>query len=254
MAKTKRFPRKQVIEQARVFVDKGYSELVLTGVDVTSYPFGFSQLVEDVLTKVDGLKRLRLGSIDPAGVDEKLIGLFAQSDILMPHMHLSVQSGDDTILRRMARRHRRQDVLDLANRLRQVRPDLVLGSDFITGFPTETEAMHQNTLDLVREAEIILLHVFPFSVRPSTPSAQMEMVETCVRKERARQLRECGQDLLGTYLQSQIGKKSQVLIEKDGFGLNEHYISVQMCGNAKAGQIVEVINQEVKENGLVGKV
>ncbi len=244
----------QVIEQAKTFVNKGYSELVLTGVDVTSYPYGFSDLVEQVLKQVPDLKRLRLGSLDPAGVDDRLIGLFGDYEALMPHMHLSVQAGDNLTLRRMGRRHKREDVIALAQKVRAVRPDFVLGSDFITGFPTETEEMFQNTLDLVQQAQIILLHVFPFSVRPGTPSAKMEMVEVHERRERAKRLREVGQNLLNCYLEKQVGKKEKVLIEKQGQGFNEHYIPTQVDENLPAGKIVDVVNERVSKDGLVAKV
>ncbi|MBP5534770.1 MAG: tRNA (N(6)-L-threonylcarbamoyladenosine(37)-C(2))-methylthiotransferase MtaB [Alphaproteobacteria bacterium] len=244
----------QVIKQAQTFVGNGYSELVLTGIDVTSYPYGFSDLVEKVLKEVPGLKRLRFGSMDPAGVDDKLIDLFGKYDVLMPHMHLSVQSGDNLILRRMGRRHKRETVIELAQKLRAVRPGFVLGSDFITGFPTETKEMFQNTLDLVRQTEIILLHVFPFSVRPGTPSAKMEMVDVHERRERAHQLRELGNELLQKYLNTQIGKTAKVLVEKDGQGFNEHYIPTKLNGSYQSGQILSVINEGVSDNGFVAKV
>ena len=252
--RNKGIPVEQVIEQAQTFVNNGYSELVLTGVDVTSYPYGFSDLVESVAKKVKGLKRLRLGSLDPAGVDDKLIELFKDYEVLMPHMHLSIQSGDDVILRKMGRRHRRQDVLTLAEKLRSIRSDFVLGSDFITGFPTETDEMFENTLDLVKKANIALLHVFPFSVRPGTPSAKMEMVDMHVRKERACQLRRLGNDLRQTFVQSKVGKNTKVLIEKDNQGFNEFYIPTKVIGNVNVGQIVDVVNEGFDENGFVAKV
>lgn len=252
--KNKGVPLQQVIEQAQNFVDKGYAELVLTGIDVTSYPFGFSNLVESVLKQVKGLKRLRFGSLDPAGVDDKLIDLFEKYEALMPHMHLSVQSGDNTILRRMARRHRREDVLLLTQKLRSVRPDFVFGADFITGFPTETEDMFQNTVRLVEEANIVLTHVFPFSVRPSTPSAKMQMVDVPVRKERAKLLREKSNDLLQKYLKAQIGKTSTVLVENDNKGFNEFYIPVVLSVPTPAGKIIKAVNERVYEHGYMGKI
>lgn len=252
--KNKGIPPEQVVEQARVFVEKGYSELVLTGIDVTSYPYGFSDLVEQVLKQVPEIKRLRFGSMDPAGIDDKLIGLFGEYETLMPHMHLSIQSGDNDVLRRMGRRHKREDVIRLAEKLRAIRPDFVLGSDFIAGFPTETEKMFENTLDLVEQAQIILLHVFPFSVRPGTPSAKMEMVDMHQRKERARRLREKGHELLQSYLQTQVGKSSVVLVEKDNKGFNEHYIPTHLIGDVAEGQIITVTNTGVSEDGLVAKV
>lgn len=252
--RNKGIPVEHVIEQAQTFVNNGYSELVLTGVDVTSYPYGFSDLVESVAKQVKGLKRLRLGSLDPAGVDDKLIELFKDYEVLMPHMHLSIQSGDDDVLRKMGRRHRRQDVLNLADKLRAVRSDFVLGSDFITGFPTETDEMFENTLDLVEKANIALLHVFPFSVRPGTPSAKMEMVDMHVRKQRACQLRRLGNDLRQNFMQSKIGNKTKVLIEKDNQGFNEFYIPTKVVGNVKVGQIVDVVNEGFDEDGFVAKV
>lgn len=252
--KNKGIPPEQVVEQARVFVEKGYSELVLTGIDVTSYPYGFSDLVEQVLKQVPEIKRLRFGSMDPAGIDDKLIGLFGEYETLMPHMHLSIQSGDNDVLRRMGRRHKREDVIRLAEKLRAIRPDFVLGSDFIAGFPTETDKMFENTLDLVEQAQIILLHVFPFSVRPGTPSAKMEMVDMHQRKERARRLREKGHELLQSYLQTQVGKSSVVLVEKDNKGFNEHYIPTHLIGDVAEGQIITVTNTGVSEDGLVAKV
>ncbi len=244
----------QVIKQAQTFVDKGYKELILTGVDVASYPYGFSDLVERILNEVKGLKRLRFGSVDPAGIDDKLIHLFGEYEELMPHMHLSIQAGDDTILRRMARRHRRDDILRLTEKIRLVRSDFVFGSDFITGFPTETDKMFENTIDLVKKANIILLHVFPFSVRPSTPSAKMEMVDVPVRKERAKILRQTGNDLLQMYLKGQIGKKSKVLVETGNKGFNEHYIPVILPSEVESGKIIEVLNEKVKDNGFMGKI
>ena len=252
--RNKGVPIEQVIEQAKKIVQNGYYELVLTGVDVTSYPYGFSDLVEAVVKNVNGLKRLRLGSLDPAGIDDKLIRLFDEYEVLMPHMHLSVQAGDDLVLRRMGRRHRRQDVLILAEKLRNVRSDFVLGADFITGFPTETDEMFERTMDLVRQANIALLHVFPFSVRPGTPSAKMEMLDMGIRKERAARLRKLGFNLLNNFMQNHIGKSSQVLIEKDNQGFNEYYIPTKVKGIVKVGQIVDVINEGIVEDGFVAKV
>ena len=252
--RNKGIPPQQVVKQAQPFVDNGYSELVLTGIDVTSYPYGFSDLIEKVLKEVSGLKRLRLGSLDPAGCDDKLIKLFGENEVLMPHAHLSIQSGDDLILRRMGRRHKRQDVIDLAKKLRDVRPGFVLGSDFITGFPTETKQMFQNTVDLVCQANIILLHVFPFSVRPGTPSAKMEMVDVHERKERARQLRQTGNDLLQQYLKSGIGKTEKVLVEKGNQGFNEHYIPTKINASVESGKIVTVVNKGVTEDGFMAEV
>ena len=244
----------KVIQQAQQFVDNGYKELVITGIDVTSYPFGFSDLVESVIQKVKGLKRIRFGSLDPAGIDDKMIDLFRNEEKLMPHVHLSIQSGDNTILKRMGRRHSREDVLNLISELKSARPDMIFGSDFITGFPTETEDMFQNTLDLVEKTDIILLHVFPFSVRPGTPSAKMPMVPAEVRKKRAATLRDLGQKKLEKYLDDQKGKKESVLIEKNGVGFNTHYITTRVSENLEVGKIVNVIIERREEDELVAKI
>lgn len=240
-----------VVAEAAQLVAKGYSELVITGIDVTSYPFGFSNLIERVLREVPGLKRLRMGSLDPAGIDSTLIDLFGQYEQLMPHVHLSVQAGDNLILKRMGRRHTREDVLRLAESLRQVRSDIVLGADFITGFPTETDAMFEQTVDLVQRAQIALLHVFPFSVRPGTPSAKLPMVPVSVRKHRAKMLREKGQKILDDYLHAQIGRTDTVLVEQNGIGFNTHYIKTRVDATTAPGTFVRVKNKEVKDGELV---
>ncbi len=240
-----------VVEEARRLVNNGYPELVITGIDVTSYPYGLSDLIERVLIKVPDLKRLRLGSLDPAGIDSKLIGLFGKFDRLMPHAHLSVQAGDNLILKRMGRRHSYEDVVRLAQELRAVRPDMVLGADFITGFPTETDDMFMRTMDLTQEAQIILLHVFPFSVRPGTPSAKMPMVPADVCRARAKTLRDRGHLLSTHYLQTQIGQTDTVLVEQAGIGFNTHYIKTQVDLGAQPGTFVCVQNKEVKNGELV---
>ena len=205
--KNRGLPVDRVIEEANLFVKNGFSELVLTGVDITSYPFGFNQLLKEILRKVKGLKRLRLGSIDPACMDDEFIDIITSNPVFMPHLHLSMQSGDDLILKRMGRRHSFNQVLSACQKIKEKRPDFIFGGDFITGFPTETEEMFLNTVRFVKEADIKLLHVFPYSVRPDTPAAKMPMVEMQDRKKRAAFLRKIGDELLVDYLDKQIGKK-----------------------------------------------
>ncbi len=243
-----------VIEEIKQLIKKGYSEVVLTGIDVTSYPFGLSDLIERVLNEVPDLKRLRLGSLDPAGIDEKLIQLFHKHEKLMPHVHLSIQSGNNLILKRMGRRHTRENVLMLIDVLKHNRPDIIIGADFITGFPTETDEMFFQTVELVEQANILLLHVFPFSVRQETPSAYMPQIPIKIRKERAKILRDKGQSLLTEYLKKQIGKTDIVLIEQDGSGLNTHYIKTHINKKILPGTFVEVMNKEVKNGELVAEV
>ena len=238
----------KIIRYANKLVEQGYAEIGLTGVDITDYP-DFSQLVLS-LTKVDGLKRLRLGSLDPACVDDRLIALFGQSDVLQPHVHLSAQSGDNMILKRMARRHTREDILDLCRKLRESRSDIVFGADFITGFPTETEEMFNNTLDLVQKAGITHLHVFPYSIRPGTPAAKMPQVPVSVRKERAKLLRSKAEHLLFEYMQGKIGQTAVILYETDQKGLCEHYINVHVDGDFKAGDFISVRLTGITQTGI----
>ena len=247
--KNKSLPPEKIIAHAQKLADEGYPEIGLTGVDITSYP-DLAGLTKRLLKEVSGLKRLRLGSLDPAAVDDGLIALFANSDILMPHLHLSVQSGDDLILKRMARRHLRKDVLELCEKIRTVRPDAVFGADFITGFPTETERMFENTLDLVCNARLTHLHVFPYSVRPGTPAAKMPQVPVPVRKERAKRLRDEGNALLNAYMQSRIGSEAHVLYETDGKGLCEHYLSVKIGEGFRSGDIIPVRLTGIAETGV----
>ena len=238
----------KILHYARVLVDKGFCEIGLTGVDITDYP-NFAKLVAD-LTKIDGMKRLRLGSLDPACVRDDLIALFGETDVLQPHLHLSVQAGDDTVLKRMARRHTREDVIRLCERTRAVRPDIVFGADFITGFPTETESMFKNTLDLVETANITHLHVFPYSERIGTPAAKMPQVPVPVRKKRAARLRETGNGLLFDYMRGRMGQTALVLCETERRGLCEHYLPVSLDRDCAAGQIVRVRLTGTGETGV----
>lgn len=241
-------PAQKILNHARKLVDQGYAEIGLTGVDITDYP-DFAKLVE-ALTKISGLQRLRLGSLDPACVHDDLISLFARSDILQPHVHLSAQSGDNMILKRMARRHTREDILTLCRKLRAARPDIVFGADFITGFPTETEAMFHNTLDLAETAGLTHLHVFPYSVRPGTPAAKMPQVPVPARKERAKMLREAGERLLFKYMEGRIGQTAVVLYETDQKGLCEHYLNVHVAGSFKAGDFIPVRLTGIMQTGV----
>ncbi len=250
--KNRGLPVDRVIEEANLFVKNGFSELVLTGVDITSYPFGFNQLLKEILRKVKGLKRLRLGSIDPACMDDEFIDIITSNPVFMPHLHLSMQSGDDLILKRMGRRHSFNQVLSACQKIKEIRPDFIFGGDFITGFPTETEEMFLNTVRFVKEADIKLLHVFPYSVRPDTPAAKMPMVEMQDRKKRAAFLRKIGDELLVDYLDKQIGKKHLVLIETNGIGYTENYLKVK-TNCYRTGEIVSVSITGREKNELVGQ-
>ena len=229
-------PVDHVVRQIRAQVEQGYGEVVLTGVDVSSYGNDLPDqprlgtLVRTILRQVPDLPRLRLSSIDPVGLDGDLRRAMAEEDRLMPHLHLSVQAGDDMILKRMKRRHSRQQVIDLAAEIRSLRPDVVLGADIIAGFPTEDDAMFCNSLNLVDEAGITHLHVFPYSSRPGTPAARLKRVDGKVVDERAAQLRAAGQAAMEKLMQSWVGKQARVLIEKDGQGHTDHYLPMRAGG------------------------
>jgi len=219
-------PMGAVIDQARRLVEKGYAELILTGVDLTSYGAdlpgapSLGALVEKILKLVPEIKRLRLSSIDSIEADATLMRLIAEEERLMPHFHLSAQSGDDMILKRMKRRHGRADTIAFCDAVRRHRPDAAFGADLIAGFPTETDAMFENSLSLVADAGLSVLHVFAYSPRPGTPAAKMPPVPGTVVKERAARLRACGTAALTKRLDAMVGSRQTILMERanpDGF-------------------------------------
>ena len=250
-----------VVDQVRQLVAAGHHEVVLTGVNISSYggdlpgapPLG--QLVRRLLALVPELPRLRLSSLDPADVlnDADLLAVFAEDTRLLPHLHLSVQAGDDLILKRMKRRHSRADVLTLAQRLRTLRPDVALGADLIAGFPTETDAMAQNSLDLVREAGLTHLHVFPFSARAGTPAAQMPKVPGPQVKARAAALRQAGETMMAGLLRAQVGRTETVLVEDGNSGFTPHYLPVRLTTPHAAGSLVTVRLISVEDGVLVAE-
>ena len=250
--KNQGLPPDKVIEQARTFAQNGFREIVLTGADVASYPGGLCAISERLLNEVPEIQRLRFGSLDPAALKDDFVALVQKYPQVMPHFHLSIQSGDDTILRLMGRRHRRSDILALVEKLRAVRPETVFGADFITGFPTETDEQFQNTLDLVEKANITHLHVFPYSERPGTPAVKLKQIPVCVRKERAKILRALGEKKYHTLLNQMVGKKMSVLVESDKMGWTENYLHVILSENVSAGQIIDIQIKGVKDNALVG--
>jgi threonylcarbamoyladenosine tRNA methylthiotransferase MtaB len=231
-------PMGAVVEQVRTLVERGHAEIVLTGVDLTSYGGDLpgapklGRLVKRILRHVPELKRLRISSIDSIEVDADLLDALATDARLMPHLHLSLQAGDDLVLKRMKRRHLRQDAIDFCAQVRRLRPDIALGADLIAGFPTETEEMFVRSLDLVEECGLVFLHVFPYSPRPGTPAARMPQVDGVVIRERARRLRAVGEKALQKRLGAEIGASRDVLIESDVQGRTEHYLPVAVSGNA----------------------
>ncbi len=233
-----------IVEQARALVDAGYREIVLTGVDLASYGAdlpgqpSLGQAVRRLLHAVPDLPRLRLSSLDPVRVDDDLMRLVAEEPRMMPHLHLSLQAGDDLVLKRMKRRHLRADAVALAQRLRKLRPDVILGADFIAGFPTEDEAMFQRSLDLVDECGLTWLHVFPYSPRPGTPAARMPQVPGEVRKERAARLRLAGAKAVRDWLLPRTGETVTVLVEQNGVGRDDWFAPVLLSGDARVGSVI----------------
>jgi len=235
-------PMGVVVEQVRALVERGHAEIVLTGVDLTSYGADLpgtpklGMLTKQILRHVPELRRLRISSIDSIEADADLLGTIASDERLMPHVHLSLQSGDDLILKRMKRRHLRQDAIDFCAQVRRLRPDIALGADIIAGFPTETEEAFKRSMDLVEECGLTFLHVFPYSPRPGTPAARMPQVASGVIRERAKRLREAGEAALRRRLELEVGKTRDVLIESDRLGRTEHYLPVAIADEAP-GQV-----------------
>ncbi|EDV18505.1 hypothetical protein TRIADDRAFT_62979, partial [Trichoplax adhaerens] len=225
-------PVGEIIKYAQNLVDKGYKELVLTGVDITDYGLdlpgkpSLGNMINRLFKMVPDIKRLRLSSIDVAEIDDELFDIIIHEPKFMPHLHLSLQAGDDMILKRMKRRHRRQQVIDFCNEIWKYRPQIVLGADVIAGFPTETDEMFNNTYDLIEQLKIVHLHVFPYSPRDNTPAARMPQVKSEVIKDRAKKLRDLKQKLIYQYLEDKIGKEEVILAESNNYGYTEDYFKV----------------------------
>lgn len=225
-----------VVDQIRALVEAGHAEIVLTGVDLTSYGADLpgapklGTLTKQILKHVPDLKRLRISSIDSIEVDRDLLDVIASDERLMPHLHLSLQAGDDLVLKRMKRRHSRADAVEFCKQVRRLRPDIAFGADIIAGFPTETEEMFARSQTLVEECDLTFLHVFPYSPRPGTPAARMPQVDGRAIKDRARRLRETGDAALRRRLDSEVGATRHVLIESGTQGRTEHFVPVAIEG------------------------
>ncbi len=239
-------PMGEIADQVKSLVSRGYNEVVLTGVDITSYGPDLpgqptlGQMVRRLLALVPDLKRLRLSSLDPVEIDEDLWKLMGDEERFMPHLHLSMQAGDDMILKRMKRRHLRHHLMEVCDRARKIRPDMVFGADIIAGFPTETDEMFENTVNAVKECDMTFLHVFPYSPRPGTPAARMPQVQGDIRKARARVLRELGEAQVKKHLQTLLGKTMPVLMEKGNKGRTPYFSEVSVAGDYRNGEIVDV--------------
>ena len=253
-------PARDVVASIRRLVENGYREIVLTGVDLTSWgeDLGVDErlgdLVATVLREIPDLPRLRLSSLDPCEIDETLWSVLGSDARLMPHLHLSVQAGDDLILKRMKRRHLRRDVLDVAARARSLRPDVVLGADLIAGFPTEDEMNFANTLALIEEAGLTWLHVFPYSARAQTPAARMPAVAGDVIKARAAQLRTAGDQAAARFLAACVGRTVRVVGERGGLGRSEQYAPVRATEPVGVGELATVRLTGVRDDVLIGEL
>ena len=249
-----------VVEEARRLVQNGFPEIVLTGVDLTSYGADLpgaptlGQLVEKILRLVPDLKRLRLSSIDSIEADEHLMRAIAEEERLMPHFHLSAQSGDDMILKRMKRRHARRDTIAFCDEVRRRRPEAAFGADLIAGFPTETEEMFQNSLKLVDDAGLSALHVFPFSPRKGTPAAKMPGLPRATVKERAARLRACGSAAMAARYDAMQGQQHNILVEKPGMGRTTCFAPVAFAGDAAPGSFVSVRVSGQSGDHLLGEL
>jgi len=249
-----------VVEQIRRLVENGVREVVLSGVDITSYGPDLpgsptlGQLVRRILKLVPDLARLRISSIDCIEMDEDLMRVIAEEDRLMPHLHLSLQAGDDMILKRMKRRHLRDEAIALTRRIRDLRPDAVFGADLIAGFPTETDEMFENTLAIVDECDLTWLHVFAYSERPGTPAARIpNQVPKPLRKERAARLRAKGEEAAQTYMRSLVGSDAHILIEQNASGHTEGFAPVTVEGSTQDGDILPVRIEKFEGTRLLAR-
>ena len=250
-------PMGLVVEQVKKLVANGYREVVLTGVDITSYGPDLpgsptlGKLTQSILRHVPDLPRLRISSIDSIEADPALYEAVTDTR-LMPHLHQSLQSGDDLILKRMKRRHLRDDALAVVDKLRGLRPDMVFGADIIAGFPTETDAMFENSLRFIAEAGLTYIHAFPYSPRPGTPAARMPQVGKAIARQRATLLREAGEKQFAALCATRLGRTESVLVERAGLGRTEQFIPVRVAG-AEAGELLDVRIAGLSEDGLMGE-
>jgi threonylcarbamoyladenosine tRNA methylthiotransferase MtaB len=254
----------EIVAQIRQLLANGYLEIVFTGVDITAYGADLpgqptlGQMIRRVLALVPELKRLRLSSLDPVEIDEDLWRLIGEEPRLMPHLHLSLQAGDNMILKRMKRRHLREDAITFSDRAKTLRPDVVFGADLIAGFPTETDEMFKNSLRIVDECDLTYLHVFPYSPRPGTPAARMPQLNGNLIKDRARQLREEGEKALRRTFKKFIGQTVNVLVEEtDGNmikGKTDHFSPIHIPGTASIATVITVKITDSTNQHLIGQL
>lgn len=233
-----------IIRQIQTLLDKGYHEIILTGVDITSYGQDLNEkinlgiLIKNIIKGTNNLKRLRISSIDSIEIDDDFLEVFTSEKIIMPHLHLSLQSGNDMILKRMLRRHQTKDAIAFCEKIQKVRPESVFGADLIAGFPTESDSMHKSTKKHIADCNLTYLHIFPFSAKQGTPAARMPQVEKKVIQKRSKELREVGNQRLNMFLINEVGKEKKVLVEKPGFGRTEQYSKVLIPEDNNQGTLI----------------
>ena len=236
---------RHIIKQIQTLIDKGYQEIILTGVDITSYGKDLNEetnlgiLIKNIIKETNNLKRLRISSIDSIEIDDDFLEVFSSEEVIMPHLHLSLQSVNDLILKRMLRRHQTSDAVKFCERIKKIRPNTVFGADMIAGFPTETDDMHRSTMQHINDCDITYLHVFPFSSKTGTPASKMPQVEKNIIQSRAKDLRTLGMQKMNLFLMREIGKEKSILIEKQGFGRTEQYSKVIVNEVGNPGEIIK---------------
>ena len=247
--------KEQIIKEINNLINEGHKEIILTGVDIASWNMenkkeaSLGILIEYILSEAPRLERLRLSSMDVIGFDEKLIDLIANNKRILPHIHLSIQSGDNLILKRMKRRHSREDAIDLCDQLKQKRPEISFGADLIVGFPTETEEMFQNTLDIIEECQLDWIHAFPFSPRPGTPAAKMPQNDNKLIKLRSKILRDVAKQRKIKHLENLVGKNIEVFVEKDNKGHSNQFAPIKLIEKEiKSGQTITALIKSSDEN------
>ena len=254
-------PIEKIVEQINILNDRGFNEIVLTGVDLTSYgpdlgeEINLGFLLNKIFSKSKGLKRLRLSSLDSIEIDDQLFDIISHEKKVMPHFHLSMQSGDNMILKRMKRRHQREHAIEFCNKLRRHREDVIYGADLIAGFPTETDEMFENTLNIIDECDLTLLHIFPFSPMKMAPASRMPQLPRNIIKQRAKILRDKGKEKMMKKFKESIGKTFNILTEKNSFGYSENYLKVKVNNSEhiNEGEIYPVKITGYEDNYLQGK-
>ena len=253
-------PIAKIYNQIKILLENGFKEIVLTGVDLTSYGndlYGepkLGKLIKEIFKKIKNLERLRLSSLDAIEIDKDLIDIISHEERLMPHLHLSIQSGDNIILKRMKRRHSREDVINLCNNLKQFRNNIAFGADIIAGFPTETNEMFLNSKKILSECDLTYLHIFPYSNRPNTPASKMPQISNEIIKERAKLLRTEGDKILQKFLKKQVNKKHKILFESETEGHSENFVPIKTLTKNKTGEIAMVEGKKVINGKLISQV